>query len=163
MSVAVTTVRLNGSSFLLYHHLSQCWLNKIIKAFCRKSDPSRCSIGSIILPLCWVRTAPDVSVEEAKYASPFFCRWVFSKVCVSCPLLLVALPGLIDTLLQSCQLEGFSMNDMEINDLGTEMFPQHTIADLNTENTFIVTFIQEQPLRWKEINTDTHVSNKSCK
>ena len=43
-------------------------------------------------------TAPEVSVEEGSYASRFY-RW-FSESFKSCLLLLVAPPGLIDTLAQ---------------------------------------------------------------
>ena len=31
--------------------------------------------------------------------------------------------------------------------LGTELFPQHKIADLNSGTTFIVLFSQEKPLQ----------------
>ena len=47
-----------------------------------------------------LRTAPEVSEEEGSYASRFY-RW-FLESFESCLLLLVALPGLIDTLLYSC-------------------------------------------------------------
>ena len=36
-SVAVTTIRLNGFSLLLRQNLSQCWLDKIKKAFSSKT------------------------------------------------------------------------------------------------------------------------------
>ena len=49
-------------------------------------------------PLCCGRTVPEVSEEEGSYASRFY-RW-FSESFKSCLLLLVALPGLIDTLAQ---------------------------------------------------------------
>ena len=71
MSVAVSTIKLNGSSHLLFQDLSQCWLHKIRKLFSKKSDPSRCTVGSAILPLCWVRTAPEVNDKECSYASWF--------------------------------------------------------------------------------------------
>ena len=48
-SVAVTTVRVKGSSLLLYQDLSQCWLDKTRKAFSSKSDPSRYNFGSTII------------------------------------------------------------------------------------------------------------------
>ena len=77
----------------------------------------------------------------------------------SCLLLLVALPGLIDTL-HICTCTFASLKDPAMIDydvattvLDTESFPQHTIADLSSGITFIVLFIQEKPLRWKEINT----------
>ena len=44
------------------------------------------------------RTAPEVSEEEGSYASRFY-RW-FLESFKSCLLLLVTLPGLIDTLAQ---------------------------------------------------------------
>ena len=49
-------------------------------------------------PLCCDRTAPEVSEEEGSYASCFY-RW-FLESSKSFLLLLVALPGLIDTLAQ---------------------------------------------------------------
>ena len=49
-------------------------------------------------PLCCGRTAPEVSDEEVSYASPFY-RWFLESI-KSCLLLLVALPGLIETLAQ---------------------------------------------------------------
>ena len=49
-------------------------------------------------PLCCGRTAAEVSEEEGSYASRFY-RW-FLESSKSCLLLLVALPGLIDTLAQ---------------------------------------------------------------
>ena len=55
-------------------------------------------------PLCYGRTAPEVSEEEGSYASRFY-RW-FLESSKSCLLLLVALPGLIDTLAQLLAYEG---------------------------------------------------------
>ena len=49
-------------------------------------------------PLCCSRTAPKVSEEEGSYASRFY-HW-FLESSKSCLLLLVALPGIIDTLAQ---------------------------------------------------------------
>ena len=49
--------------------------------------------------------------------------------------------------------------DLATKELDTESFPQHTIADLNYGSTFIVLFSQENPLRWKEINTHTEESS----
>ena len=49
-------------------------------------------------PLCCGRTAPEVSEEKGSYASRFY-RW-FLESLMNCLLLLVALPGLIDTLSQ---------------------------------------------------------------
>ena len=50
----------------------------------------------LLLAAAW--TAPEVSEEEGSYASCFY-RW-FSESFKSCLLLLVAPPGLIDTLAQ---------------------------------------------------------------
>ena len=41
--------------------------------------------------------------------------------------------------------------DVETKILDKEIIPQHTIAEFNYK--FIVSFSQEKPLRWKEINT----------
>ena len=49
-------------------------------------------------PLCCGRATPEVSEEGGSYASRFH-RW-FLESFKSCLLLLVALPGLIDTLAQ---------------------------------------------------------------
>ena len=57
-----------------------------------------CSPLSDCLPLCCGRTVPEVSEEEGSYALRFY-RW-FLESLKSCLLLLVALPGLIDTLAQ---------------------------------------------------------------
>ena len=37
--------------------------------------------------------------------------------------------------------------DVATKVLGTELFPQHSIADLNSGITFIVLFSQEKPLQ----------------
>ena len=49
-------------------------------------------------PLCCGKTAPEVTEEEGSYASLIY-RW-FLESSKSCLLLLVALPGLTDTLAQ---------------------------------------------------------------
>ena len=50
--------------------------------------------------------------------------------------------------------------DVAIKVLDTESFPQRNITGLISGITFIVLFIQEKPLWWKEINvracTHTH-------
>ena len=43
--------------------------------------------------------------------------------------------------------------DVATKVLGTELFPQHNIADLNSGISFIALLSQEKLLRWKEINT----------
>ena len=50
----------------------------------------------LLLAAAW--TTPEFSEEEGSYASRFYC-W-FSERFKSCLLLLVAAPGLIDTLAQ---------------------------------------------------------------
>ena len=55
-----------------------------------------------------------------------------------------------EELLWGCKLPNFF--DAAKKVLDTEKFPQHAIADLNSAITFIVWFIQENPLQWKEIN-----------
>ena len=42
--------------------------------------------------------------------------------------------------------------------LDTESFPQHIIAGLIFRIMLFVLFSWEKPLRWKEINTNTHVN-----
>ena len=101
------------------------------------------------------RTAPEVNQEEDSYALCFY-RW-FSR---SCLLLLVSLPRLIDTLAQllapSCLWRVYDCLWVVTKVLDTESFPQHNIASLISGITFIVSFSQEKPLRWKGIHTHTH-------
>ena len=52
--------------------------------------------------------------------------------------------------------------DVAIKVLDTESFPQHNIAGLISGITFIVLFIQEKPLWWKEINAHTHTHMYAC-
>ena len=40
--------------------------------------------------------------------------------------------------------------------LGTELFAQHNIADLNSDIAFIVLLSEEKPLAWKKTHTHTH-------
>ena len=82
----------------------------------------------------------------------------FQKVLKSCFLLLVALPDLIDTLytVASLKVPAMIVFDVATKVLGTEEFPQHNIAELNSGTTLIALFSQEKPLRLKEINTHTH-------
>ena len=78
----------------------------------------------------------------------------FCKVYKSCLLLLVALPGLIDTLctVASLKVPAIIIYNVATKVLDTELFPQHTIADLNFGITFILSS-HEKPLRWKKIHT----------
>ena len=75
LRVAITTITLKGSSLIrrifFCQDLSQCWLDKIRKPFSSKRKISWCSVGSLILPLCWFRTTPEVSEEVESYFSPF--------------------------------------------------------------------------------------------
>ena len=70
----------------------------------------------------------------------------------------MALPGSTDTL---CTVASFKVPakivyDVATKVLDTEVFPRHNIADLNSDITFIVLLSQEEPWRWKEINTNTY-------
>ena len=47
-------------------------------------------------------------------------------------------------------------SDVATKVLGTELFPEHNIADLNSGITLSVLFSQEKSLRLNEINTHTH-------
>ena len=69
----------------------------------------------------------------------------------------MALPGLIDTLFTVASLKVLVMivYDVATKVVGTEEFPQHSIAELNSDTTFINLFSQKKPRRWKEINTHT--------
>ena len=75
LRVAITTVTLKGSSLIrrifFCQDLSQCWLDKIRKLFSSKRKISWCSVGSLMLPLYWFRTTPEVSEELEIYFSPF--------------------------------------------------------------------------------------------
>ena len=73
----------------------------------------------------------------------------------------MVLSKLIDTLLRSCQLEGDFMFifDTKMKALDSEIFPQHTIADLGI--TFIILVSQEKSLKSnvkgnKHTHTHTH-------
>ena len=92
---ATTTVRFNASSTLLTQNLNQSRKDKIRKTISERSKPSR----SIAFPksyLCKVRKAPEVSVEEVKYASSFLTV-SFQKVYKICYLFAVVLLALFDT------------------------------------------------------------------
>ena len=58
-------------------------------------------------------------------------------------------PVLLDTFLQSCQLEDSAMivHDMATEVFDTLNFSQHIIADLKSGITFNVLFSQEKPFR----------------
>ena len=45
--------------------------------------------------------------------------------------------------------------DMETKVIDAEIFPQHTIVDLNSGIAFVL-FSQDKPLRWKETHTHRH-------
>ena len=71
------------------------------------------------------------------------------------------MPGLIDSFctVASLKVSAIIVYDVATKVLGTEVFPQYDIADLNSSITFIVLFSQGKPLRWKEINTHTHTQH----
>ena len=64
----------------------------------------------------------------------------------SCLLILVALRGLIGTLFHSLKALSMIVFDPEPKVLDTEIFLQHTIANLNSGITFVL-FSQEKLLR----------------
>ena len=104
-------------------------------------------------PLCCVRTVPEVSKEEGSYASRFY-RW-FLESFKSCLLLLVALPGLIDTTAQLLAWRSMLWLPMtwrrryltQSNFLSTTSLAWSLALHL---------FCFSQPLRWKEIHTHKH-------
>ena len=72
----------------------------------------------------------------------------FEKVSKSCLLLLVALPSVIDTFLQSYWLTPVMIvYDVATKVLDTQLFSQHNIADFNSGIIFIVLFSHEKPLQ----------------
>ena len=105
LSVTAATIRLNGSSQVQCQDLSQCWLDNIKKTFSSKSNPSRYSISSDIFFLCAASKRFPMLVRGMV---AMLCAFTvgFWKIYKSCLLLLVSLPGLFDTLLHSCQLQG---------------------------------------------------------
>ena len=98
----------------------------------------------LYLPLCCGRTAPEVSEEEGSYALRFY-RWFLESLKIWF-LLLVALPGLIDTIAQllalRSQIPDMIVYDVATKVLDTQSFPQHNIAGLISSITFIVLFSQ---------------------
>ena len=100
LSIAAEAIR---PTELLNH--VKTWVNTR-KAFSSYSTPLgvvtvRLYVGSLLSdcpPLCCGKAAPQVSEEECSYALRFY-HW-FLESSKSCLLLLVALPGLIDTLAQ---------------------------------------------------------------
>ena len=51
--------------------------------------------------------------------------------------------------------------EVETKVLDTKIFSQHTIAELNSDITFIVLFIQGTPLPRMEIKTHVHMHTKT--
>ena len=68
----------------------------------------------------------------------------------------MALLGLIDSTVARLKVPVIIVFDVATKVLGTEEFPQHNIAEVNSGTTLIVLFSQEEPSRWKEINTQTN-------
>ena len=109
-------------------------------------------------PLCCGRTAPEVSEEEGSHASRFY-RW-FLESSKSCLLLLVALPGLIDTLAQLLAWRSLLWLSMmgRRRYLTQSNFLSTTSLAWSLALHLLFCFSQEKPLRWKEINTQTHTN-----
>ena len=78
----------------------------------------------------------------------------FKKNYKSCLLIIVALRGVIGFLFHSLKALSMIVFDAEPKVLDTEIFLQHTIANLNSGITFVL-FSQEKLLQCKEINTHT--------
>ena len=106
-----------------------------------------------LLAAAW--RAPEVSEEEGSFASRFY-RW-FSETFKSSLLILVAAPGLIDTLAQLLawrSLLWLSMTWRWKYLTQSNFFSTTSLAwSLALHSLFC--FSQEKPLRWKEINTHT--------
>ena len=101
------------------------------------------------------RTAPEVSEEEGSYASRFY-RWYLesSKSCLS---LTVALSGLIDTLAQLVAWRSLLWLSMtwRWRYLTQSNFLSATSLAWSLALHLLFCFIQEKPLRWKEIKRHT--------
>ena len=128
VSVAVTTVRSNGSSLLLCQDLSQCWLGKIWKAFSSKSDASHCGVDSTILPLCWFSLVRRIVSMLCAFYRCFFGKFIRVVFYFSW-LRRFNWHSLFCTV---ASLKVFTMNvsDADTRVLNTETFPQQTITDL---------------------------------
>ena len=112
-------------------------------------------------PLAAAWTAAEVSEEEGSYASRFY-RW-FLESSKSCLLLLVALPGLIDTLAQLLAWRSLLWLSMiwwwmyltQSDFLSTTSLAWPLALHL------LFCFSQEKSLRWKEIHTHIHRITRS--
>ena len=111
------------------------------------------------LPLCCGRTAPKFSEEEGSYASCFYC-W-FLESFKSCLLLPMALPSLIDTLVQLLAWRSMLWLSMTMcvaaKVLDTEWFPQHAQHGLLAWSLalHLFCFSQEKPAFMVKGNTRT--------
>ena len=100
------------------------------------------------------RTAPEVSDEEGSYNSHFY-RWFVESI-KNCLLLLVAPPGLIDTLAQLLAWRSLLWLSMtwQWRFLTKSNFLSTTSLTWSLA-LHLFCFSQEKPLRWKELNTHT--------
>ena len=107
-------------------------------------------------PLYCGRTAFEGSEEEGSYASCFY-RWFLGSF-KSCLLLLVALPGLIDTLAQLLAWRSLLWLSMIWwwMYLTQSDFLSTTSLVWSLALHLLFCFSQEKPLRWKGINTHKH-------
>ena len=103
------------------------------------------------------RTAPKVNEEEGSYASRFY-RWFLDSY-KSCLLLLVALPGLIDTLAQLLAWRSLLWLSMtwRWRYLTESSLLRTTSLAWSLALHLLFFFSQEKHLRWKEINTDLEI------
>ena len=112
------------------------------------------------LPLCWIRLLPKVNVEEGIYALHFYgCK----KVYKSWLSFLETLPNLIDTLLHSCQLEGYCYDCLWHGHKGTWYRKTSSAYHHWPELWHYIWFVQSEEAftvkRKKHANTHIHTTH----
>ena len=118
------------------------------------------------LPLCCGRTAPKFSEEEGSYASCFYC-W-FLESFKSCLLLPMALPSLIDTLVQL--LAWRSMLWLSMTMWQQKYLTQNDFLSMHNMDCWpdlwhyicFVSVRRSLPLWWKEIHAHKHTHTHSA-
>ena len=118
------------------------------------------------LPLCCGRTAPKFSEEEGSYASCFYC-W-FLESFKSCLLLPMALPSLIDTLVQL--LAWRSMLWLSMTMWQQKYLTQNDFLSMHNMDCWpdlwhyicFVSVRRSLPLWWKEIHAHKHKHTHSA-
>ena len=112
-------------------------------------------------PLCFGRTAPEVSEEEGSYTLRFY-RWFLEKS-KNCLLLLVALLGLTDTLAQLLAWRSLLWLSMTWRRryLTRSNFLSTTSLAWSLALHLLFCFSQGKSLRWKETHTHTHTHTRT--